>query len=252
YLLPDHSWEAYWDRLPSTTELSCWFQSSLINIAVVVGNGLVVIDFDVQEVFDYWYSMYPIKTYMVKTRRGMHVYLKTRQPANNYHSELLDIKAERGYVLTPPSIHPSGYQYQVFMQSELLEIETLEDILPVIFTPEPEKVQAKVDSILPDDPWAIAENADVERQARSVGEVRASINILKFFPHAEQSSRDGRWWVTLCPFHNDKRPSFWIDTKRQICGCRKCNIKEMDVIDLYARLNNLSNRDAIKTLAGKI
>ena len=42
----------------------------------------------------------------------------------------------------------------------------------------------------------------------------------------------------------------WVDTARGICGCYAgCTPKPFDVIDLYARLHGLDNRDAIKQLA---
>jgi hypothetical protein len=215
----------------------------------VVGNGLVVIDFDIQEVFDYWFSLFPIKTYMVKTRRGVHVYIKTIEPAKNYHSELLDVKAERGYVLAPPSIHPSGFEYQVLMDSSIAQYGALEEVLPGAFTPEPEKLFTEHAPIeRSDDLWMLADQA-IEIENGSIERIRKSVSILSILKGAEQSSRDGRWYVALCPFHKDHTPSFWIDTKRGMCGCRKCNIKEMDCIDLYARLNNISNHGAIIELA---
>ena len=142
--LPDGHWEEFQNRRPTHTELKQFFPGNLNNIGLIIGNGLVIIDFDVQEVFDYWYKLFPIQTYMVKTQRGVHVYIKTKEPAKNYHSELLDIKAERGYILIPPSVHPSGYVYQVYKDYPIIEVEKLEDVLPESFTPEPEKVCLEV------------------------------------------------------------------------------------------------------------
>lgn len=243
-------WRDYQNTPPTELELLQWFPSEMRNIGLITGNGLVVIDFDVQEVFDYWYRLFPIKTYMVKTRRGVHVYVRTKEPAKNYHGSLLDIKAEDGYVLIPPSIHPSGFQYVIKTPPPILSIEKLSDILPEIFTPEPEKIlsELSVTQYKSDDPWEIADGA-ISIDKTSVTEIRKKISLLNFLPGAESSSRDNRWYITLCPFHEDHTPSFWIDTVRGICGCRKCNIKEMDVIDLFARLNRISNQESIQELA---
>lgn len=253
------SWEPYQTRLPNPDELNQWFRSSLTNIALITGwSNLVVIDFDIQDVFDYWYSLFPIDTYMVKTSRGVHVYIQTEIPASNYHSPLLDIKAERGYVLIPPSFHPSGYQYQVLFNTNILKIHQLSDILPSEFTPEPEKINSKlvgniqaqcVDS--PVDPWEAADRA-IDMPVDAVARIRAALPILSLFPNAESTSRDGRWFKVLCPFHQDNNASMWIDNERGICGCWKCNIKEMDLINYFARVNRLSNRDAILELIKKI
>ncbi len=244
-------WEQFQDRLPSDTELKVWFPTYMRNLGLIVGNGLCVIDFDYMPAFEYWLpgfvAQYAGGTYMVKTRRGMHVYLHTEEQAKNYHGHLLDIKAERGYVLIPPSIHPSGFQYEVWMDNPILRVNRLEDVLPAEFMPVAESVG---ESTYPqyerfDDPWEEVWAAD---EIRSVQEIRARVSILDLIK-AEPSDRAGRWYVAKCPFHEDSNPSFWIDLKRGMCGCRKCNIKEMDVANLYARLNRVSNSQAIRELS---
>lgn len=248
------TWEAYQTTLPTESELHQWFNGRLSNLALVIGGGLLVIDFDVQAVFDYWYVQNPIQTYMVKTRRGVHVYVKTEEQAKNYHSVLLDVKAERGYVLVPPSLHPSGYRYQVLMDAPIIKVQSLSMVLPVEFMPEPERVETvPVDTNRPggDDPWADAENAHASNGVK-ISAIKSALPILSLLPAAKRSSTDGRWYVALCPFHADHTPSFWIDNKRQVCGCRKCNIKEMDVINLFARLNGITNDQALMTLAERV
>ena len=247
------NWEEFQGRLPSETELRNWFYSPFRNLGLITGNGLVVIDFDVQAVFDYWLpgflAKFPQGTYMVKTRRGVHVYLHTEQPAHNCHSQLLDIKAERGYVLIPPSIHPSGFEYHVLSNAPILRIDKLGDVLGEEFTPEPEPVQ--VINVQPrpqfTDPFDEADAA-TEMQSRSIAEIRQRVGILDLLRDAEPS-RPPRLYVAHCPFHEDANPSMWIDTERGLCGCWTCNVKEMDVINLFARINNMSNSNAIKELS---
>lgn len=245
-------WKEYQTRLPSYTELSQWFYSSIMNLGLIVGNGLAVIDFDIRAVFEHWYptfmAQYPQGTYMVETRRGMHVYLHTELPAKNYHNPMLDIKAERGYVLIPPSVHPSGFEYRVWQDAPILRVNQLTDVLGEEYMPEVECVETVTERTQygrSDDPF---EEAFVELQ--SVQEIRARVSILDLID-AEPSDRSGRWYVARCPFHDDKNPSFWIDLQRGMCGCRKCNIKELDVINLFARLNHLSNQEAIREMAMK-
>jgi hypothetical protein len=78
------------------------------------------------------------------------------------------------------------------------------------------------------------------------------------------------WYLGYCPFcqgttaGKGNRPSerkFWIDTRpgRGICSCfrPKCRAqnpgsKPMDVINFYARLHGLSNREAIYELADQL
>ena len=251
------NWREYQDRLPTHDELKGWFWKDMLNIGLITGNGLVVIDFDVMQVFEYWLpgflAQYPGGTYMVKTRRGVHVYLHTEEPAVNHHTELLDVKAERGYVLIPPSVHPSGYQYEAMNSSPILSVRKLEDVLPECYLPAEMTVDEGVvigaqyeRKGLPVDPFEAADNA---RATLSVAEIRAKISILDLMPDAKPSDQSGRWFVAFCPFHDDSNASFWIDVKRGMCGCRKCNIKEMDVLNMYSRLHNLSNADAIRELS---
>jgi len=247
-----HTWEPYQTQLPDITILQIWFASRLTNIALITGwNHLVVVDFDQIDVFRFWFSLYPLQTYMVKTSRGIHVYLQVDNPPKNYHSDLLDIKAERGYILIPPSIHPSGAQYVCYQDRPILRIQDLAEVLPAEFTPAPEVVDAgpfHTEQAITSDPWESAEQAII-LDADIVNKIRQNQSILGLLPNAERSSRDGRWYVSLCPFHNDHSPSLWIDTKHGLCGCRKCNIKDMDVINLYARLHNVTNQQAIFDLA---
>lgn len=246
-------WKEYQTRLPSYTELSQWFYSSIMNLGLIVGNGLAVIDFDIRAVFEHWYptfrECYPQGTYMVETRRGIHVYVHTELPAKNYHNPMLDIKAERGYVLIPPSVHPSGFEYRVWQDKPILKVNQLTDVLGEEYMPEVECVETVIERpqyVRHTDPFDEAFGAS---EAGSVQEIRARVSILDLID-AEPSDRSGRWYVARCPFHDDKNESFWIDLQKQMCGCFKgCSAVPMDVINFYAKLNHLSNQEAIIELS---
>ena len=78
------------------------------------------------------------------------------------------------------------------------------------------------------------------------------------------------WYIGRCPFHQspDPRPldppskrKFWLDARpgRQICSCfvPRCALENpgqrpMDVINFYARLHKLPNRQAIFELADRL
>jgi len=65
----------------------------------------------------------------VKTARGYQVYLRTRQTVNKQRFDGLDIQGQGSYVVAPPSIHPSGKQYQFINPDidQILEIDGLSD-----------------------------------------------------------------------------------------------------------------------------
>jgi len=255
------SWQEFQKRLPTNTELSKWFSGPFHNLGVVVGwNNLVVIDFDSDIEYARWQlwiarrSVYRWirQTLQVKTARGVHVYVTTAQPAQNAKLPGIDIKAVGGYVLSPPSVHPSGPVYTQFGGDLPVRIEALSDILPAellaAHTQQPKTVTpAPVPVVISDDPWSHAEyTLDPDRDL--IEQIKERYRIEQFFPRMR--SRDGRWHMANCPFHDDTSPSMWVDTERQLCGCfAGCTAQPYDVIDLYARLHNLSVQEAIKIMA---
>lgn len=270
-LLPDGKWEPFKTRLPVDTELQMWFSSSLHNIGLVVGwKNLVVIDFDNMDTYNKWqfwtirkggYTQQAAeRTYQVQTARGMHIYVYTANREVNRKLDGVDIKAQNGYVLIPPSVHPSGHVYQaVNPASPILSIEALSDILPADLLASGARntefsnpgIAAIIssNSINIDDPWARADNP-LDSSRDLIQQIRERHNILDWFPDAVKTSRDARWWKAQCPFHEDKNPSFWIDVKRGICGCfGGCTYKPLDVINLYARLYGIDEREAILWLS---
>ena len=123
------SWAPYQKQLPSESELEKWFKGKVRNIAVICGRisgNLVVIDFDCEKRFKEFIAklknasiglQWAVEnTWIVKTGKGYHVYLRLESesdlPGNKVRvSEGVDIRGEGGYVVAPPSKHPTGTQY---------------------------------------------------------------------------------------------------------------------------------------------
>ena len=264
------AWEPYKSQLPSPDEIIAWFPDQYHNLAIITGvHGLAVIDFDLMNQYSFWITWLRNKkdevlyfkldqTYKVKTSRGVHVYVRLPHDERNRSLEGIDIKAKGGYVLAPPSIHPNGKSYEAFNPyAPIISIDALSNILPAALLMRdiqlPDFVRMPAGFINPvkysDDPWEVAENQD-EPGHDLVSKIRSYFRIEDFFPGAVSSSSDRRWMLALCPFHEDKTPSFWLDTQRQICGCYAgCTLKPLDSINLFGRLHGLSNRDAILMMA---
>jgi hypothetical protein len=258
------TWEPFQKALPTDEQLKQWFPSSVHNLAVITGwQNLLVLDFDELGTFLKW-SLWVTRTggltrraveltYMVQTARGVHVYFRTRQPEQNRKLDGIDIKARGGYVLAPPSIHPSGAEYRVRQNGVPMVIDALSEVLPAAYlvknTELPPVVSVPSQQVQTTDVWdAIMNGPDPDRDL--VSQIRAKHRIENFFPNAQNTGGNGRWKMDCCPFHDDKHPSFWIDTQRQICACYGgCTPKPLDVINLYARLHGLTNHDAIFYLA---
>jgi len=133
-------WEEYQHRQPFDGEIAEWWDKywseGKANIGIVCGNAsdnLVVLDFDSQSKYEEFVLGQPQlykKTPVMKTSRGYHIYLRTKEPVKSQKLDSIDIKGEGGYVLAPPSIHPDGpvYQFKNPDVTEILQINSLEDI----------------------------------------------------------------------------------------------------------------------------
>jgi len=134
-------WKKYQLSPPTLEEVKAWLQNpeqfeairngNKIGIAIITGRvsgNLAVIDFDSKEVAgDFLGEVYEadpelyeklINTWVVETGKGYHYYLKVRDPdPKHFHNRIgirpgIDIRAEGGFVVAPPSPHPSGKLYR--------------------------------------------------------------------------------------------------------------------------------------------
>lgn len=262
-------WELYKTQLPTANELFKWFGSvNLINYAVVVGwQDLIVLDFDDMDKYNDWYLWALVQddetdayrvlqtAFKVRSARGVHVYVSIPEKMNNAHIAGLDIKAH-GMVLGPGSTHPSGAIYTA--QSPVINIprvNSLSAILPLEWyeklkeNPDIEssgKFEISTGTI--NDPFVSAGLINTENAVAKI------LNGYKLETILSGVIKTGEhWYMALCPFHEDKNPSFWIDSKRQIGNCHKCNFKRpMDVINVYARMHQITEDEAIRILARTI
>ena len=230
-------WREFQKRLPTEDEIKSWF-SVKRNLAIVTGwRNLVVIDFDDFQAFNDWQIKSDLPaTYSVLTARGVHCYYFLKNSINGFALPGIDIKANGGCVLVPPSVHPSGIAYTALDKSTpILSVNDIGDVLDIpagaqVAKPKPARGNGRGDLI---------------------SRVKKSYPILSFFPDAKKSG-DG-WYVTRCPYHDDKNPSFWIDANRGLCGCfAGCTKLPWDVIDLWAVENDLSIEEAIADMQDRI
>ena len=261
------SWEEFKHRLPTDTEYYSWLSSDWCNYGVIAGWGnLVVIDFDDIEIFNLWMlwtrtrsidTQYVAdKSFKVRTRRGMHVYVTAWERMENQKRKNIDIQAQGKYVVGPGCVHPSGHEYAPMGDMVFPIVFDIEQILPVDLFPivsnaaaifsGPAPTFTPSTTEYPYDPFAAASaGGDVDL----ISKVKSSIRIESLFGGLQKTSTDGRWYACVCPFHDDNHPSFWIDTRRQLCGCNVCGMKPMDVINLFSRMHHMPESDAVKELA---
>jgi hypothetical protein len=113
-------WREYQSRRATPGEIAAWWDRwPNANLGVVTGcvSGLVVLDLDGPEAVAYAKRHGVPLTPTVATGKGWHIYFQyPGQPVQNAASldgvKGLDVRANGGYVVAPPSIHPSGRQYR--------------------------------------------------------------------------------------------------------------------------------------------
>lgn len=248
------TWEPYKTKLPTPQEVDLWFRQP-VNYGVICGwQNLTVLDFDDMPEYINWQlwatraggvaEFVATHAYRVTSNRGMHVYIRLPHKERNRKAGKIDIKGD-GYVLGPGSIHPSGAEYQAQREALLFPvIEALSDVLPTaLLIPSVTPPGATVWQT-PPRPWAATGH-------NLIAKIKAAYPIESLFPQAKPSGKG--WLLATCPFHDDHHPSLWINTEQGICGCFSgCTDKPLDVINVYARMNGLSNRDAIGILMEKL
>lgn len=121
-------WRPYQERQPTLEEVDSWWTTwPDANIALVVGRGIVVVDLDgpkASELLEQAGLEMPADAPRVKTGNGEHVYLRLpagktarnraaflSSGAENGTKSQIDLRADGGYVLAPPSRHPNGSRY---------------------------------------------------------------------------------------------------------------------------------------------
>lgn len=80
--------------------------------------------------------------------------------------------------------------------------------------------------------------------------VRQATDIVELIGGYGEMRRQGRNWVTRCPWHDDRRPSLQINPARQSWKCWVCNVGG-DVFSFLMKRENLDFPAALRLLADK-
>src|ERR1700685_3790161 len=123
--------------------LAPWQQEPSFNIGIDLGaSDLCVLDFDDPSGIPAWVN--EIRTYKVRTARGVHVYFRGARPTTGLFVDDIkvgDIKSIGGYVLAEGSVHPDGPIYTVVDNSAIIPLPDISSLVKR----EKERVNVSVD-----------------------------------------------------------------------------------------------------------
>ena len=83
-----------------------------------------------------------------------------------------------------------------------------------------------------------------------VDQVRSSVDIVDLVSGYVTLKRSGARFKGLCPFHNEKTPSFTVNPTTQLYGCFGCH-ESGNVFHFIEKMENLSFPEAVEFLAEK-
>ncbi len=83
-----------------------------------------------------------------------------------------------------------------------------------------------------------------------VVEIKARLPIEQLVSQYVQLKPKGRSFISLCPFHNDKHPSFLVSPDKGIAYCFACS-SGGDIFSFYQKIENVDFPQAIRDLAEK-
>lgn len=113
------SWKPYQQALPTEAEVRAWWNKwPEANVGIVTGkiSGFVVVDADGPDGMESLKKLGAIPpTPTVRTGKGWHYYFAyPGKEIKNFARRLpgLDFRGDGGYVMAPPSVHPSGHVYE--------------------------------------------------------------------------------------------------------------------------------------------
>lgn len=83
-----------------------------------------------------------------------------------------------------------------------------------------------------------------------IEEVRNSNDIVDIISQYVNLKKSGRNFFGLCPFHNEKSPSFSVSPDKQIFHCFGCGVGG-NVFHFLSKIENIGFKEALETLANR-
>jgi DNA primase len=92
--------------------------------------------------------------------------------------------------------------------------------------------------------------SDLDINDNVLAELRAAVDIVEVVSEHTRLKKAGRSWKGLCPFHNERTPSFTVDRDKGLYHCFGCGAGG-DVIHFVRQIDRLDFPEAIEALASR-
>lgn len=225
----------YQDKITDVERFAVWFdENAPSNLAVCSTLTTAILDFDDPDLYTFWANKFPkeSQTYTERTPRGgYHVFGHVWAESLKGLVFVKGVELKLVALIAPSVIDGKPY------------IRGTGDILPmdakIVFSPLMQKP-----IIPPPAPRSII------RAGGNLQKIKSAYHCLDVIREVNPKIKvrvSQRFLSLCCPFHDDKEPSFWILSDRNLWGCHACGTRG-DVINLYARLHGITNTEAIREM----
>lgn len=85
----------------------------------------------------------------------------------------------------------------------------------------------------------------------TIDQIKDNTDILDIVSEYVKLEKRGRNYIGLCPFHDEKTPSFTVSEDKQICHCFGCK-KGGNIFQFVQEIENVSFTEAVKQLGERI
>jgi hypothetical protein len=252
---PKISWKKFQKRIMSLEEVNQYFGKNS-NIAIVTGkiSNIIVLDIDPRHGGDKTIEDLEIPdTVTVETGGGgLHYYFKYPdgfEEISNFQNikELpgVDLRADGGCVISPPSLHPSGNRYKFVEGKGFGEIELAEApewLLKLI----KKRQSGNGKKAKSNSPKKVSKNFNSIETDSIFDAVNKLVEILE----AWDRYGDGQEPINnkiCCPFHDDSNPSLSFKVEENYYNCFGCDAGGGPV-DLVQRSKKISAIEAVNVL----
>jgi hypothetical protein len=224
-----------------------WGGEDPYNLAVMCRQDMFCLDFDDLDLFRLWWRKLPAryKSYLERSRKGIHVFYNCLIPGGL--GLVPGVEVKRVVVVSPSSVWGVTYEIPDPSMRIIPVLEWQDLIFPLLLSKkEPEKDRAPVPS--KGHVKSVRIGSDLISQIKQAFPV---LDLASSLTKLNPTSNNGRFYMGLCPLHEDHHPSFWVDTLQNRWGCFGCRTYG-DVINLYSQVKKIPLDQAIKVLAAEL